>query len=63
MAQGCSKTSKNFTVICPDLQGCGKSFKPQFSQNHELYSKRNIAKNIMEFMDLLGFNKFNIIGQ
>ena len=38
-----------------------KSFKPQLSKNHELYSKVNMAKYMSQFMTKLGFNSFYII--
>ena len=52
---------KNFTVICPDIPGYGKSFKPKLSYNHEGYSKINMARDISEFMSLLGFNSYYIV--
>jgi len=52
---------KNFTVICPDIPGYGKSFKPKLSHNHEGYSKKNMARDISEFMSLLGFNSYYIV--
>lgn len=52
---------KNFTVICPDIPGYGKSFKPKLSHNHEGYSKINMARDISEFMSLLGFNSYYIV--
>jgi len=51
----------NFTVICPDIPGYGKSFKPKLSHNHEEYSKINMARDISEFMSLLGFNSYYIV--
>ena len=53
--------TKKFTVICPDIPGYGKSFKPKSSLNHESYSKKNMANDIIEFMTVLGFKKFNIL--
>ena len=52
---------KKFTVICPDIPGYGKSFKPKLSHNHEGYSKINMARDISEFMSLLGFNSYYIV--
>ena len=52
---------KNFTVICPDIPGYGKSFKPKSSENHKEYSKVSMAKDIVEFMTLLGYTSFYII--
>ena len=50
-----------YTVICPDIPGYGKSFKPTISDNHEAYSKINMALDIINFMELLGFDKFQIV--
>jgi haloacetate dehalogenase len=50
-----------YTVICPDIPGYGKSFKPIISDNHSTYSKVNMALDIINFMELLGFDKFQIV--
>ena len=51
-----------FTIICPDIPGYGKSFKPKPSSDHSNYSKVSMASDMNEFMTLLGFNKFYFIG-
>jgi len=51
----------NYTLICPDIPGYGKSFKPKLSENHEGYSKVNMAKDINEFMSLLNYDSFYLI--
>ncbi len=53
---------KNYTVICPDIPGYGKSFKPKLTDDHSNYSKVNMAIIINEFMELLGFDCFYIVG-
>ena len=50
-----------YTVICPDIPGYGKSFKPVISNNHSTYSKVNMALDIINFMELIGFDKFQIV--
>ena len=55
------KLIKQYTVICPDIPGYGKSFKPEITKDHVPYSKVNMAKDIVNFMNNLGFDKFNII--
>jgi haloacetate dehalogenase len=55
------KLTKEYTIICPDIPGYGKSFKPEITKDHETYSKVNMAKDIISFMNNLGFDKFNII--
>ena len=52
---------ENFTVICPDIPGYGKSFKPNSSENHKEHSKVSMANSLVEFMKLLGYTSFNII--
>ena len=51
----------NFTVICPDIPGYGKSFKPKITENHFLHSKVKMAADMLEFMTNLGFNTFYIL--
>tara|TARA_B100000963_G_C22599041_1_gene659318 strand:+ start:617 stop:1501 length:885 start_codon:yes stop_codon:yes gene_type:complete len=51
-----------FTVICPDIPGYGKSYKPNLSKDHRYYSKVSMASDISEFMALLGYNKFYFVG-
>ena len=55
------KFVKEYTVICPDIPGYGKSFKPSVTENHEPYSKVNMASDLINFMELLGFDKFYIL--
>jgi haloacetate dehalogenase len=50
-----------YTVICPDIPGYGKSFKPKIKENHVSHSKVNMAADIVSFMDLLGFDEFYIL--
>ena len=46
--------TKNFTIICPDIPGYGKSYKPKISKDHENYSKVSMASDMNELMTLLG---------
>ena len=55
------KLVKEYTVICPDIPGYGESFKPNITENHEPYSKVNMAFDLVNFMELLGFHKFYIL--
>ena len=55
------KLVDDYTLICPDIPGYGKSFKPKLSENHERYSKVNMAKDINEFMSLLNYDSFYLI--
>lgn len=46
--------AKNFTVIVPDLRGYGRSGKPREGD----YSKRRMAKDQIELMEVLGYDSF-----
>lgn len=52
------RLAKHFTVICPDLRGYGKSFKPEASTDHAPYSKRRMALDMIELMDYFGHHEF-----
>ena len=52
---------EDYTLICPDIPGYGKSFKPQLSEDHEQYSKVKMAADMLEFMTNLGHNAFYIV--
>ena len=51
----------NYTVICPDIPGYGKSFKPTLSHNHEGHSKVQMAADMLEFMTNLGYDNFYVV--
>ncbi len=56
------RLAENYTVVCPDLRGYGGSSKPESSANHETYSKRAMARDQLEVMKKLGFDKFHVAG-
>jgi haloacetate dehalogenase len=51
-----------FTVVCPDLRGYGKSSKPPTTPDHEPYSKRSMARDIAELMASLGHDEYAVVG-
>jgi haloacetate dehalogenase len=55
--------AKHFTLVAPDLRGYGDSDKPpsDASVNHAPYSKREMAKDMMDLMASLGFAKFKVL--
>ena len=53
---------KNYTVVCADLRGYGDSSKPKGEENHQNYSKKAMAKDMIELMKDLGFEEFFIAG-
>ena len=54
--------AKHFTVVATDLRGYGDSSKPAEGSNHEGYSKRAMARDQVEVMRQLGFDRFAVIG-
>ena len=56
------KLADNHTVICVDLRAYGSSGIPGSTDDHFPYSKRAMAKELVEVMDKLGFATFTLIG-
>lgn len=56
------RLAERFTVVCPDLRGYGDSSKPPTSADHEPYSKRAMARDMVVLMRQLGFNQFSVAG-
>lgn len=56
------KLAENHTVICVDLRAYGRSGIPASTDEHFPYSKRAMAKELVEVMDKLGFPTFTLVG-
>jgi haloacetate dehalogenase len=56
------KLAADHTVICVDLRAYGRSGIPSSTDDHFPYSKRAMAKELVEVMDKLGFSTFVLIG-
>jgi haloacetate dehalogenase len=56
------RLAQRFTVVAPDLRGYGASSKPSGDDEHLAYSKREMARDLVEVMAALGFEQFNIAG-
>ena len=54
--------SGEFTLVIPDLPGYGQSSIPPLSQDHFAYSKRGMAKAMVELMQALGHGRFRLAG-
>jgi haloacetate dehalogenase len=54
--------ASDFTVICPDLRGYGRSSKPPSTPDHEPYSKRAMARDMLALMRALGHDRFAVAG-
>ena len=50
------------TVVCADLRGYGGSSKPETTEDHEPYSKRAMARDMVAVMHHFGFERFNVAG-
>ncbi len=54
--------AKRFTLVIPDLRGYGSSSKPLTDADHLPYSKRAMARDMVEVMTALGFAQFAVAG-
>jgi haloacetate dehalogenase len=54
--------AENHTVICVDLRAYGRSGVPGSTDDHFPYSKRAMAKELVDVMVKLGFPTFTLIG-
>src|SRR5580698_9725201 len=56
------KVAVDHTVICVDLRAYGRSGVPASTDDHFPYSKRAMAKELIDVMVQLGFPTFTLIG-
>lgn len=56
------RLAERFTVVATDLRGYGDSAKPPGDPAHERYSKRAMARDQVEVMAALGFERFRLVG-
>ncbi len=54
--------ARDFTVVAPDLRGYGDSGKPEGGADHAAYAKRTMARDQVEMMAALGFDRFAMVG-
>jgi haloacetate dehalogenase len=54
--------ARNFTVICADLRGYGRSGCPASTPDHAPYAKRVMAQDMVIVMERLGFPRFSVAG-
>lgn len=54
--------AQDFTCIVPDLRGYGESDAPPDSEDHSIYSKRQMAQDIVAVLDHYEFPKAHILG-
>ncbi|MCH8168437.1 MAG: alpha/beta hydrolase, partial [Proteobacteria bacterium] len=51
-----------FSCVCPDLRGYGFSSKPPPGERLVNYSKREMARDMVEVMEALGHTRFHLCG-
>jgi haloacetate dehalogenase len=56
------RLARDFHVVATDLRGYGDSTKPPTTPNHAPYSKRAMARDQVEVMRQLGFDRFLLAG-
>jgi haloacetate dehalogenase len=56
------RLAREFTVVATDLRGYGESGKPPTTPDHEPYSKRAMARDQVEVMRHLGFERYAVAG-
>jgi haloacetate dehalogenase len=54
--------ARRYTVVCADLRGYGDSGKPVSDDTHAAYSKRAMARDMIEVMRHFGFARFRLVG-
>src|SRR5438045_257372 len=56
------RLAEHFTVVATDLRGYGDSSKPPNDEAHMNYSFRSMAKDQVEVMKKLGFDRWFVAG-
>lgn len=51
-----------FTIVAPDIKGYGESSKPRAENDHNVYSNRTLAQEMVALMDDLGIDRFHTVG-
>ena len=53
--------AERFTLVAADLRGYGDSSKPAGEPDHSNYAKRTMARDQLELMRQLGFERFDVL--
>ncbi|MCS5735897.1 alpha/beta hydrolase [Herbiconiux daphne] len=56
------RLTEHHTVVVADLPGYGRSFRPETVADHSTYSKRALARDLVQLMAALGFERFSVAG-
>jgi haloacetate dehalogenase len=50
--------AERFTLVCPDLRGYGESFKPDATNDHAPYAKKEMVRDMVQLMEHFGHSEF-----
>lgn len=53
---------RDFTVVCADLRGYGRSSCPPSDRSHSPYAKRAMALDMVRVMEHFGYDRFKVAG-
>jgi haloacetate dehalogenase len=56
------RLSARYSLVMPDLRGYGDSAQPPTTDDHTPYSKRTMARDMVELMRNLGYDCFHLCG-
>jgi haloacetate dehalogenase len=56
------RLAEQFTVVATDLRGFGASRPPASTADHAPFSMRHLARDQLEVMQALGFDRFAVVG-
>lgn len=54
--------TSEFFVVCADLRGYGASGRPPTEPDHAPYAKRAMARDMIQTMKAIGFDRFSVAG-
>jgi len=54
--------ARDFSVVCADLRGYGRSGCPSSTADHAAYAKQAMARDMVAVMEHLGFGRFSLAG-
>ena len=56
------RLARQFSIVCADLRGYGRSGCPPSDEDHAPYAKRSMARDMAAVMERLGYSRFGVAG-